>query len=168
MTGSRTLLLLRHGKAESPTGIADRDRPLAGRGRRQSEHAGAACRASGVVPGLVVVSPALRARETWVEFARGLGVEPEIDIDRRVYANTIEDLLDVITGTPGELDTLMIVGHNPSIGDLSRLLDEDESRRRGTAVADGYPTGALTIFDLDVPWALVGAGTGRLRAVVRR
>jgi phosphohistidine phosphatase len=168
MTGARTLMLLRHGKAEPVVGVADRDRPLASMGRRQSEHAGVTCRARDVVPDLVVVSPALRARQTWEAFVHGWEIEPEVDIDRRVYANTVEDLLEVVMGTPQEFHTLMIVGHNPSIGELSRLLDEDESRRRGTAVADGYPTGTLTIFGLDVTWARVAPGTGRLRAVVRR
>ncbi|MGH3489028.1 MAG: SixA phosphatase family protein [Actinopolymorphaceae bacterium] len=168
MTIQHTLLLLRHGKAESPAGVADRDRPLAARGRRQSEHAGTVCRTKGISPDLVVVSPALRARETWTAFARGLEREPEVDIDSRVYANTVDDLLEVVTATPDDIATLMIVGHNPSIADLALVLDDDESRRRGTVVADGYPTGALTVFDLDVPWSLAGPGTARLRTVVRR
>jgi phosphohistidine phosphatase len=168
MTDRRTLLLLRHGKAESPSGVADKDRPLAVRGRGQSEHAGTACRTSGIAPDLVVVSPALRARDTWTAFARGLEREAEVDVDRRVYANTVDDLLEVVTTTPDDVGTLMLVGHNPSISDLALLLDDDQSRRRGTAIADGYPTGTLTVFDLDVPWGLVGPGSGRLRAVVHR
>ena len=66
---NRRLLLLRHGKAESPLGVADADRPLAPRGRAQSGYAGREAKERGLVPDLVVVSAALRARQTWAEFA---------------------------------------------------------------------------------------------------
>ncbi|WP_026256864.1 SixA phosphatase family protein [Actinopolymorpha alba] len=165
---TRRLLLLRHGKAESPLGVSDQDRPLAGRGRRQSEYAGAECRARGVTPELVVVSPARRAWETWEWFAAGLKAAPEVDIDRRVYANTVDDLLDVINEVPDEIGTLLIVGHNPSVAGLASILDDDSSRPARTPLADGYPTGALAVFDLDVSWALVAPGVARLREVIRR
>ncbi|MGW5363955.1 SixA phosphatase family protein [Actinopolymorpha pittospori] len=164
----RRLLLLRHGKADTPLGVADRDRPLAGRGHRQAEYAGAQVRAQGTMPDLAVVSPALRTRETWEAFAAALPTPPKLDIDQRLYANTIDDLLEVITGVPEDVGTLLVVGHNPSIGGLASTLDDDPPPSLHRALDDGYPTGTLAEFTLNVPWPDVEPGAGQLRAVIRR
>ncbi|MFD2080985.1 phosphohistidine phosphatase [Actinopolymorpha cephalotaxi] len=199
---NRRLLLLRHGKAESPLGVADADRPLAARGRAQSGYAGREVRERGLVPDLVVVSPSLRTRQTWTEFAEAAGVyaaggspdqsttsgsstdsrvevevepagpevkvEVEVDVDRRVYANTVDDLLDIVTEAPENVRTLLVVGHNPSIGSLAAVLDDGSSGADRHGLAGGYPTGTLAVFDVAGPWKTVGPGSGRLRAVVRQ
>lgn len=190
---NRRLLLLRHGKAESPLGVADADRPLAGRGRAQAGYAGREARERGMVPDLAVVSPALRTRQTWAEFAGAMGasawsrpeveveeaaaeveveVEVEVDVavdmDRRVYDNTVDDLLDVVTEAPDEVRTLLVVGHNPSIASLAAVLDDGSPGADRHGLADGYPTGTLTVFDVSGSWKTVGPGSGRLRAVIRR
>jgi phosphohistidine phosphatase len=168
-TGQRRLLLLRHGKAESPAGVSDRDRPLAKRGRRQSEYAGAECRRLGLMPDLVVASPALRARQTSDAFAEGLEGTPETDVDPRVYANTVDDLLAVVDELPDETRTVLLVGHNPSLDDLARTLDNDATRRATTDLADGFPTGTLAVFAVDVAWnQLTVPGRTRLVDVIRR
>lgn len=163
----RTLLLLRHGKAESPQGLADSDRPLARRGRRQSEYAGAECRHRSLVPDLAIVSPALRTRQTWDEFARGLRATPKTALDERIYANSVDDLLELTRETPDEAGTLLIVGHNPSVEGFAAVLDDDADRRGATLLVDGYPTGALAVFDVDTSWPHLTAGTARLREVIR-
>lgn len=163
---TRRLLLLRHGKAESPLGVADIDRPLTGRGRRHCRDVGAECRARGLVPELVVVSPALRARQTWEAVAAAMNAAPEVDVDRRVYANTVDDLMEVVHELPDERTTVLIVGHNPSIGALVDVLDGDPHRPARSALADGYPTGTMAIVEIDGPWLRVAAGTGSLRDVI--
>ncbi|SDS85782.1 SixA phosphatase family protein [Actinopolymorpha singaporensis] len=182
---NRRLLLLRHGKAESPLGLADADRPLADRGRAQAGYAGRQARERGIVPDLAIVSPALRTRQTWSEFADAMGasakpqpevevdmagpeVEVEVDVDRRVYDNTVDDLLDVLTEAPDEVRTLLVVGHNPSIASLAAVLDDGSPGADRHGLADGYPTGTLTVFDVAGSWKAVGPGSGRLRAVIRR
>jgi phosphohistidine phosphatase len=164
---TRTLLLLRHGKAESPHGVADRDRPLARRGRRQSNFAGAECRRRGLIPDLAVVSPALRTRQTWDEFARGLGSTPPVDLDERIYANTVDGLLELAWETPDKAGTLLIVGHNPSVETFAAVLDDDSERRATTVLVDGYPTGVLSIFEVVGPWAHLTPGMARLREALR-
>ncbi|NYH90527.1 histidine phosphatase family protein [Actinopolymorpha rutila] len=190
---NRRLLLLRHGKAESPLGVADADRPLASRGRAQSGYAGRQARELGVMPDLAVVSPALRTRQTWAEFAGAIAansavgarrsgksqpevevettppqVEVEVDLDRRVYDNTLDDLLDVVTEAPDDARTLLVVGHNPSIASLAAALDDGSSGADRSVLAGGYPTGTLTVFDVAGSWKTVGPGSGRLRAVIRQ
>jgi phosphohistidine phosphatase len=159
-------MLLRHGKADSPFGVPDKERPLAARGKKQAAYAGAACRRLGLQPELVAVSPALRARETWDYVARELGAAPRVDIENRIYANTVDDLLGVVSEVPDSVVSFLIIGHNPSIADLALSLDArpDEGR---TPLSDGFPTGTLAVFALEGSWSEVGAGVGQLQHVVR-
>jgi phosphohistidine phosphatase len=114
----------------------------------------------------VVVSPALRARQTWEAVAATLGVSPEVDVDRRVYANTVDDLLEVVGELPDELTTVLIVGHNPSIAGLVDVLDDEPQRPARAALTSGYPTGTLAVVEIDLPWRRVVPGVGVLRDVI--
>ena len=67
----RKLVLLRHAKSEWPD-LADHDRPLAKRGRRDAPVVGRWLGASGYAPDAVVCSTARRARETWELVSTGL------------------------------------------------------------------------------------------------
>ena len=61
----RTLVILRHAKAERPAELADADRPLTQRGHADAAAAGAWLAARGYRPDLVLCSPAKRTRQTW-------------------------------------------------------------------------------------------------------
>ncbi len=63
---SRRLAVPRHAESARPEGVADHDRPLAGRGRRDATAAGRALAEAGCPPHLALWSTAaraLRARE---------------------------------------------------------------------------------------------------------
>ncbi|GAB3427273.1 SixA phosphatase family protein [Flindersiella endophytica] len=169
---TRTLVLLRHGKAESPVATADIDRPLSNRGRGQSLLAGEALRERDLTPQRVVISPSLRTRETWDACAIGLAAADDVklvvEVDDRIYANTLDELLDVVNETGDDIDILLVVGHNPSVAGLAGVLDEDGSGPAHRKLAEGFPTGALAVFELDVPWAQVRAGSATLKDLIRR
>src|SRR5262249_13960879 len=65
MTTSRTLVILRHAKAEAPNRAADLERSLTERGHADAGAAGAWLVARGYLPNLVICSPARRTRQTW-------------------------------------------------------------------------------------------------------
>lgn len=169
---TRTLLLLRHGKADSPPATADLDRPLSNRGRGQSLLAGEALRERDLTPQRVVISPSLRTRETWDACAIGLRASDEVkllvEVDDRIYANTLDELLDVVNETADDIETLLVIGHNPSIAGLAGVLDEDGSGPAHRKLAEGFPTGALAMFEVDVPWPQVRAGSATLKDLIRR
>lgn len=158
---SRRLVLLRHAKAD-PAGRTDAERSLAPRGRADAAAVGRWLAAAGIVPDLAVVSPARRAGETWALAAAELGPVGDPVSDDRVYANTVEDLLAVVGEAPGEVGTLAVVGHNPSMGQLAFALDdgtgEDGAR---DALGRGYPTAAVSVFAL-ADWPSAGPRAGRL------
>ncbi|WP_200958097.1 SixA phosphatase family protein [Nocardioides sp. Soil805] len=150
----RTLVLLRHGKSDWSGGEPDHLRPLARRGQRQVPEAGRWLAEHVGVIDLAVVSPAERTRETWRLAAAELVDPPPVREDERVYAASDDTLLDVIAGLPGEVATVVLVGHNPGFEDLVAAL---------TGRAVPMPTSALAVIDVPGPWSDVGDGAGELR-----
>jgi phosphohistidine phosphatase len=159
----RVLVLIRHAKAVAEA-ATDAQRRLEDRGRRDAEAAGRWLESLGVVPDLVVVSPAVRARETWDGIATSLAAG-EVRVDERVYHNTIEALLSIIEDIPEEATTLVLVGHNPSMHGLALTLDDgDGDEESRIAINDGYPTCGITVLDVTGDWAGLVHGTATIRA----
>ena len=131
----RTLILLRHAKSDWSGDEADVDRPLADRGRRQAPDAGAWLAANIDSIDLAVVSPATRARTTWKLVAAELDTAPPTRIDDRVYAASADELLAVVRELPADVETAILVGHNPGLEDLISLLTGESTRMATSAVA---------------------------------
>jgi phosphohistidine phosphatase len=142
------LIVLRHSKAASPLGTPDIERPLAGRGRRDAEQAGDELRAANVLPDRVICSTAVRTRQT----LEGLGLDVPVEFEDRVYENDAEEILDLLREQSAE--TLLLVGHNPSMHQLVSGLTG--------AVDDHFPTSATAVIEFDGDWVDLWPGTGRL------
>lgn len=158
----RQLLLIRHAKAE-PHGEVDIERRLAKRGRADAAAIGRWLAEHELIPDRVVVSPAARARQTWRLAAKAAGVTAKPVVDERIYRNTVDDLLQAAAQTPRVVQTLAIVGHNPSMEDLAVALDDgtgDATAR--TELTSNYPTGGVAVFAVGADWSGLGAGTGTL------
>lgn len=153
-----TLILLRHSKSDWSGNEADIDRPLAKRGRRQAAEAGQWLATYVDRIDVAVVSTAERARATWDLVAAELGERPETRHEEAAYAASVNELLDIIRGLGEQLGTVILVGHNPELEDLSEAL-------LGTRVA--LPTSALAVIDFDGPWRSAGRMPGLLRAAGR-
>jgi phosphohistidine phosphatase len=152
---TRTLVLVRHAKAVTAD-VPDVSRPLAERGRRDAPVIGRWLSEHGLVPDRVVVSPALRARQT-CDLA-GLG--DSAVVDDRIYDNTVDGLLAVVRETPDDVRTLVLVGHNPSMAGCAVALGGPDTAAR-REVSEGFPTSAVAVVTLDVAWsdAVPGSGT---------
>lgn len=136
MRALRTLVVLRHSKAMNPFGVADHDRPLSDRGRRDASAAGAWLAKHGLRPDLVLCSPALRTRQTLDELA--LDAVVDVDLDPRIYSAEVESLRELIAEVPDEVGTLLLIGHNPAVHQLVFDLTGAES--------EGFPTTALAVL----------------------
>jgi phosphohistidine phosphatase len=156
----RRLLLVRH--AEAASAAVDRDRPLTEHGAQAAAAIGSWLRGAGLVPDRVLVSPARRAAQTWQQ----AGAAPGSPIvDERVYDNTVDALLAAIRETPDDVGTLALVGHNPSVRELSDALDDGRgSQEARRDVEAGFRAGGVAVFDLDVPWAEIAPGGATLTA----
>lgn len=132
-----TLVVLRHGKSDWSGGHADRDRPLAPRGRRQATEAGGWLAAHGPALDLAVVSPAERARATWAQASAELAAPPPVRVAEAAYTFDGASLRDLVAGV--EAGCFVLVSHNPAVEELVSLLT-------GEDVA--MPTSCLAVVDL--------------------
>lgn len=116
-----TLLLLRHAEAEAAApGMADIDRPLSARGRTEALDA-ADCVAAAVLRiDAMLVSPALRTRETAIILAAALDIADEFRLEPALYLGEPDALLSPLRSSPAEAQTVLMVGHNPGLSRLAR------------------------------------------------
>jgi phosphohistidine phosphatase len=153
MDGSRRLIVMRHAKAGELPGGPDAERALNPRGRRDALAAGGWLRDCGLIPDLVLCSTARRARQTWQQVAAGLEAAVTVREDPRLYEAGSAELLEIIMAAPPDAATLRYVGHNPAAADLAAGL---------LGRAERFPTAAIAVIGLAVPWASAAAGDGAL------
>ena len=163
----RHLLLLRHAKSDWDTGVAgDFDRPLAKRGRKDARRMGRWMHREGLVPDCVVVSPALRARETGLRVCKELAVpKKEIHFDPRIYEANVATLLAVLAECPKKCNNVLLVGHNPGVADLLAWLWGENIALPG----DGklMPTATLARLRMPRDWTRLERGCGRMILLTR-
>ncbi|HEY6742660.1 MAG TPA: histidine phosphatase family protein [Lapillicoccus sp.] len=153
VSDDRRLVLLRHAKAEQVPGKPDHDRELTDRGQRDATAAGRWLRDQGVVAELVICSTSKRTRQTWEYAARGGAHTEFVEYRRAVYQNGSAGVLETIREDAGEVRTLVVVGHAPSIPDLaSGLTDGQGSPDAHMAMGEGYPTCGLAVLRFPGEW----------------
>lgn len=153
----KKLLLVRHAASEyAGLGIKDIDRVLNDRGIQQAHAMAAYLKQKGVCPQLLLTSPATRTRKTALFFVDSFGIgENKIQLVDDIYEADPETLLDIIRQVPDTIDTLMLVGHNPSIAMLASYLARE--------IIEQVPTCGVVDLVFDVSdWALIDQGDGEL------
>lgn len=114
----KTLLILRHAKADRLLGVADHERPLKKRGRRDAERVGTLLRDERNVPDRIVSSTAVRARETAIVVAEACGHRAAVELSEDLYHAAPGDVLRVLSDLYHDDDRVLIVGHNPTFEEL--------------------------------------------------
>lgn len=159
----RRLMLLRHAKSDWPAGVDDLDRPLARRGRQASSLMGRHMAQVGLVPDLVLVSPASRALQTWELALPAFGRKLAQRTEPRIYEASAQAILEAIADTAPEVRTLLLVGHNPGLHQLARTLIGTGNASDLARLARKYPTAGLVVIDFDTgQWREAAPGLGRL------
>ena len=162
----RRLVLLRHAKSAWPDGVPDHERPLAPRGRRDAPAAGRWLRQSGLVPDRVMCSTAQRARETWQLAEEKLGAHPQAVFEQRVYGATSAELLDLARHAPAGVRTLLIVGHDPAMQeltlDLASAQPGDEGLEAVSRMRAKFPTAGIAVLAFTGTWPKLAPGQARL------
>jgi Phosphohistidine phosphatase SixA len=144
------LLLLRHGKSSwDDLSLADRDRPLARRGRRAAERMGEHLRTAGPRPDLVVCSSSRRTRETLERLSLD---RPEIRLEDAVYGATDNELRTLVRDLPKTVGSILLIGHNPALEELAVWLCGQEVSGEAEQMREKFPTGALAVFEIDGAW----------------
>ena len=152
---ARTLVLLRHAKAETPGDEMDVERALTDRGQADARAAGAWLAAQNLHPDLVICSPAIRTRQTWHGVAMALAeaapeaAAPEVRYENGLYYGGRTEVVDLLRAVPEGTGTVLVVGHNPTVTDVSILLRPYEE----DADVEGLRTCGLAVHRVERSWA---------------
>lgn len=151
------LYLLRHAQAEDPR-TSDAVRPLTAKGLEQADTVGRFCRQHAIRPEYILTSPLRRAQQTAAAVAAALDTPSIVEnfLASGMDPGTALRELRAYLGC----QSVMIVGHQPDLGDLIVTLLGTESAKSafpvskasltGLDVRSLSPGGAALVFTLPV------------------
>ena len=109
------ITLLRHAKAVDPDLVtADYDRMLAPRGRRNADRMGRFVKDNDLLPQLIILSPSARTRETYELASAHWPDVPVTHVDS-IYEASGTTVFSAIESLAGDLNSVMVIGHNPGL-----------------------------------------------------
>ena len=151
----KNLYIIRHAKSswKFPE-LADSDRPLNKRGKRDAPEMGRRLKVRGAVPDLILSSPAKRAQKTAKIIAEAVGYPPKkVRFQNAIYHGGIDNILNVLTEMENHIECIFLVGHNPSLTYFANNL-------AGTEI-DNIPTCGIVRVDFSVDtWRKITWGKG--------
>ena len=124
----KKLIFVRHGRAEECTSqISDYERSLTANGKCISGKMAGILHERESDPAIFITSPAFRAYETAVIFARVFGYDPEnIVLESSLYHNTtLKSFAEILEKQDKEINTIILFGHNPSFTEIPDRLSRD-------------------------------------------
>jgi phosphohistidine phosphatase len=155
----KTVLILRHARAKRDEKyVTDQERPLMKEGKEDAAQIGEKLRHAHLAPDIVLSSTAKRAAQTALRVYETFGYEGEIMFTPRLYSGGVGEHLAVLEDLPEEVETALIVGHNPTLEELVAYL---------TGETISLATAEAAIVQADVAgWHDLGEGAGRLKRVL--
>ncbi|WP_349364858.1 MAG: histidine phosphatase family protein [Roseitalea porphyridii] len=158
------LFLLRHAKAEwAEPGQRDFDRALAASGIEDAKALAANMVAHDLIPGKVICSSAVRARQTLEAINTVYDLAGIASYDQNLYATDAPGYLEVAAKS-GFDDGLMLIGHNPMLEDVAMALSAEGDDALVGELQMGFRTAGLAVIELDGPMSAVETQRGRLVA----
>ncbi len=157
----KTLILVRHAKSSwNDQAQRDIDRPLNERGRQDAPLMADNLDKRGTHPQRVLCSPALRTASTAEIFANHLSIPKAlIHLERQIYLAGSGHLLQLVRQQDDNIDSIMLVGHNPALTDFFNELCRD-------ARLDNMPTCCVAELSLPVDqWSSLQFGQAELKYI---
>jgi len=156
----RRLILFRHAKsAWGDPELSDHDRPLNARGRLAATLMGAYLADEGLRPDKVLLSSSVRTTETWDRVKNAFEAEPDSDVSEELYHADPTSMLDMAKTLPRDVETVMVLGHNPGLASLARKLANGSVRPACARAFEKFPTGAVAVFEADIDdWSALDFG----------
>lgn len=148
----KKILLLRHGNAvSSGSGMADYDRPLSSRGKKEINNIAYKLTESKLLPDMIVSSTAVRAFSSAEIIRNFLQLTNSIRGTEVLYSASISEYINILKSQKESISTILIVAHNPTVsGFIIRL----------TGMHIGMSTGNLCSIELDIEkWSEIGLNT---------
>lgn len=137
----KKLYLMRHAKSDwSNSRLDDFDRPLNKRGKANAPFMANILRKKNVKPDLIISSPAYRAKKTAQIVAKEIFYKSDILYDEHLYESSLQIILEVINFLEDNIESLFLVGHNPSLNVLAFYL---------VGFNENIPTSGILEIDFD-------------------
>lgn len=123
----KTLLLIRHAKSNwNNPDMDDFDRPLNKRGKQNAPEMASRLLMRGMVPELIISSPAKRTRTTAKIMAKEWKYPKQaILLEEELYLCYASTFLKVITKIDDDFEAVAIFAHNPGITDFANYLTQE-------------------------------------------
>ena len=156
----KTLFILRHAKSSWDNfDLSDFERPLNKRGLNTVPLMGEMMYKNGFQPKLIISSPAKRAKQTAILIKESAQIQGTIFYDEKIYEASPFRLLEIVSELDEKAESAMLVGHNPGLEGLVKIL---------TGKMRTMPTATLAIIDLNVEkWSETIAESGNLQKIIR-
>ena len=146
----KRLTLVRHATADQDSGTRDFDRPLSRKGVSEAQEMARRYLERKLIPDLILVSAAVRTRETADNFVKVLGVAARLlQADDSLYLADGEHILSTIRAVGPRVAHLMVIGHNPGISAAAIALAPE------TVSSDLPNCGVLTMSVSCATWSLI-------------
>jgi phosphohistidine phosphatase len=157
---TKVIYILRHGEAEYGSASGeDFQRKLTPQGRNDVKRVARILKENHEPAELLIHSPALRTTETAEEILEIFTV-PEIKTEGNIYEASPQELLDLVTGLPDQYSKVMLVGHNPGLGQLINYLSDHPLL--------GLSPGMCVKLELfSENWIQLTKGIGSIREVIQ-
>lgn len=140
----KVLLITRHAKASrEDINLSDFERPILPKGKQRTLQVCKHLKQLHLHPDFIITSSAKRTKET-VQIIKEefLLTEEKIQKNKKFYLADIDVWLDTIYMTDNDINTLMLVGHNPTVSDLVNYFSLRQT-------ANDMPTSAVVYIKFD-------------------
>ncbi len=153
MSPNKTLIILRHGQAKN-AGISEHDhnRTLTERGQEEALGAGETLAEHKFTPNYVLCSTATRTRETLEQLQHSFTEPLEVEYSPKIYNASDVELLTQIAKIKNDINTLLVVGHNPGLYQLSLILAKEGDKQMHNNLQMNFPTCALVVINFEGSW----------------
>ena len=132
----KTLLIMRHAKSSwNYPELADYDRPLNARGKRDAPRMGQYLRQEELIPDRILTSSAKRARKTANKVAKSCGYTGKVKKLDALYDTVPGVYFEILQALPDTYERVMVVGHNPTMEQLVNHLTGEIRRMPTAAIA---------------------------------
>lgn len=165
----RHLILIRHGKAQPKLwdegSTEDHARRLEPQGIAQARATGAWLRAQNIKPNHILCSTADRAIETAKAVLEGMGLQNvPTTFHGDIYYRDVSEIIKILHGAPHTAQTVLIVGHNPTIPETALHLDDAQTPAIGKLLNYGFALAGAAWLTTNDDWTTQEAGKAKLKA----
>ncbi|HOC14505.1 MAG TPA: histidine phosphatase family protein [Propionicimonas sp.] len=155
----KTLIVLRHAKSSWHTDAPDLRRPLSERGRRDAVVAGGMLADYHI--DVVLASTAVRVQQTWERAQLGGAECADVRSSEAIYHAWPGELLAELHELDESLHTALLIGHQPTLGDLITTLAKPSAL--ADQVVRKFPTSGLAVLTYRGAWKTLSAGKATLK-----